>query len=131
MQRANVSLNANSDPTGYSFENYHTQHVVYFDDGGNPQELRWSDSGWHQGSYELSNPFPDNLGMLASPFFYESVGKDHTFFVEPFVIGTAVNEWTEWIVTTKEYVVELPVVDVVLIPLIPETMATKSFVPRI
>jgi hypothetical protein len=95
----------NSDVAGYSFEAYRTQHVVYFAQDGSPRELWWNSSGWHGGAYELENPFPDPLGPLATPFFYESAGKDHTFFVEPFVVETAVHEWTEWIVTTEEYVV--------------------------
>ena len=93
-----------SDVAGYSFEALGTQHVVHFAEDGNLRELRWNTDGWHPGAYELTNPFPDSLSPLASPFFYESTYKDHTFFVEPFVVETAVHEWTEWIVTTKEYV---------------------------
>ena len=92
-----------SDVAGYSFEAYRTQHVVYFAQDGSPRELWWNFAGWHSGMYELKNPFPDPLGPLATPFFYESVGKDHTFFVEPFVVETSVHEWTEWIVTEEEY----------------------------
>lgn len=81
--------------------------------------------------YELNNPFPDDLGQLASPFFYESANKDHTFFVEPYVIETAVHEWREWIVTTKEYQ-EIPTVNFIpfpLIPLIPVIFEPIIFIP--
>jgi hypothetical protein len=92
-----------SDVAGYSFESFRTQHVVYFAQDGSPRELWWTMGGWHAGDYALQNPFPDDLGPLASPFFYEASRKDHTFFVEPYVVETTVHEWTEWIVTTREY----------------------------
>lgn len=109
---------ASSDVGAYSFENLGTHHVVYFNQDGNPQELWWSSDGWHHGTYALQNPFPDSLGPLASPFFYEALERDHTFFVEPFVVETAVHEWTEWIVTTREYF-EPDLVNIPLIPLNP------------
>jgi Neuraminidase-like domain len=93
-----------SDVAGYSFEAFRTQHVVYLAGDGSPRELYWNIAGWYTGAYELQNPFPDALGPLASPFFYEASAKDHTFFVEPYVVETAVHEWTEWIVTTRQYV---------------------------
>ncbi|MDT4292018.1 neuraminidase-like domain-containing protein [Methylomonas sp. MO1] len=96
---------AGSNLAGYSFEAMQTQHVVYFDENGNPQELYWNDGSWHHGVYWLQNPFPPNsLAALAAPFFYESSTRDHTFFVEPYVVETTVHEWTDWIVTTSEYV---------------------------
>jgi hypothetical protein len=93
-----------SDVSGYSGETTNTQHVAYFDADGNPGELAWNIDGWHSGSYMLENPFPDPLGALAAPFFYASRDKSHTFFVEPSVAETVVHEWTDWIVTTREFV---------------------------
>jgi peptidoglycan hydrolase-like protein with peptidoglycan-binding domain len=93
-----------SGVAGYSFESNASQHVVSFADDGSPRELAWRAYEWKTGAYELTNPFPDDLGPLASPFFYESLAKDHAFFVEPYVVETAVHEWTEWIVTTREFV---------------------------
>jgi len=98
-----VSRAGTGEIAGYSFETDHTQHVAYLDENGAPRELCW-DGVWHAGWYELDNPFPDDLGPLSSPFFYESSSADHTFFVEPYVVETAVHEWSEWVVTTKEYV---------------------------
>ena len=112
-----------SDVAGYSFESFKSQHVVYFGQDGGARELWWAGS-WHTGKYELTNPFPDNLAPLASPFFYEAADKDHTFFVEPYVVETAVHEWTEWVVTTKEYV-DTRLEDRVLIPLYPYAIAVK------
>lgn len=93
-----------SDVAGYSFESIKTQHVVYFSEDGSPRELWWDKTGWHKGSYELQNPFQEDVGPLATPFFYESGTRDHTFFVEPYVVETTVHEWTGWIITTEEYV---------------------------
>ena len=115
---------ATSDVTGYSFESLRTQHVVYFAEDGSPRELWWGVGGWQKGSHELTNPFPDDLGPLASPFFYERRNKDHTFFVEPYVVETAVHEWTEWIVTTKEYV-DIQLAKDMLVPLHPEAIAVE------
>jgi peptidoglycan hydrolase-like protein with peptidoglycan-binding domain len=111
-----------SDIAGYSFESNRTQHVAYFADDGTPRELRWNVVGWAAGAYELSNPFPDDLGPLAAPFFYEAASKDHTFFVEPFVIETAVHDWTAWIVTTKTYVVDIPFDRRIFTPLHPDAI---------
>jgi len=111
----------NSDVAGYSFESFRTQHVVYLAQDGSPRELWWSTDGWHTGAYELQNPFTDALGPLASPFFYEASGRDHTFFVEPYVVETAVHEWTEWIVTTREYV-DVPLGKVTLTALNPKAV---------
>jgi hypothetical protein len=110
-----------SDPAGYSFESQRTQHVVYFGQDGRPHELWWNVDGWHHGTYALYNPFPDRLGPLAAPFFYEARGRDHTFFVEPYVVETTVHEWTEWIVTTREYVE--PVYTFPMAPLVPNAIA--------
>jgi hypothetical protein len=111
-----------SDVAGYSFESDRTQHVAYFDDDGSPRELRWSAAGWVAGAYELSNPFPDALGPLAAPFFYEAASKDHTFFVEPFVVETSVHDWSAWIVTTKTYVVDIPLDKRIFTPLHPDAI---------
>jgi hypothetical protein len=111
-----------SDVAGYSFESDQTQHVVYFMSGGSPQELWWNLDGWHHADYKLQNPFPDELGPLASPFFYESLARHHTFFVEPYVVETTVHEWTEWIVTTREYV-EPELGRIPLLPLFPDAVA--------
>jgi peptidoglycan hydrolase-like protein with peptidoglycan-binding domain len=111
-----------SDLAGYSFESMHTQHVVYFDQNGNPQELYWDSGGWHYGVYWLQNPFPpSSLAALAAPFFYESLAKDHSFFVEPYVVETTVHEWTDWIVTTREYVE--PILFIPLTIIIPDAVA--------
>jgi peptidoglycan hydrolase-like protein with peptidoglycan-binding domain len=111
-----------SDLAGYSFESMHTQHVVYFDQNGNPQELYWDSGVWHHGVYWLQNPFPPNsLAALAAPFFYESLDKDHSFFVEPYVVETTVHEWTDWIVTTREYVE--PIFFIPLTIIIPDAVA--------
>lgn len=93
-----------SNVAAYSFESIQTQHVVYFVEDGSPRELWSNKAGWHKGSYELKNPFPDEVGPLASPFFYESEERDHTFFVEPYVVEKTAHEWTGWIVTTEEFV---------------------------
>jgi hypothetical protein len=93
-----------SDLAGYAGETSGTQHVVYFASDGSPRALEWSTAGWRPGSYVLDNPFPDPLGALAAPFFYQSRRKGHTFFVEPSVVETVAHEWTDWIVTTREYV---------------------------
>lgn len=93
-----------SDVFGYSGEISNTQHVVYIASDGNPRELEWNTNGWHPRSYSLNNPFPDPLGPLAAPFFYQSRRKGHTFFVEPSVVETVAHEWTDWIVTTREFV---------------------------
>jgi hypothetical protein len=110
-----------SDVAGYSFESFRTQHVVYLAQDGSPRELWWSTDGWHAGAYELQNPFPDDLGPLAAPFFYEASDRDHTFFAEPYVAETAVHEWTEWIVTTREYV-DVPLGKVALTALNPKPL---------
>jgi hypothetical protein len=83
------------DAVGYPFEDHATQHVTYFADDDTLRELWWEDSLWRSASYDLDNPFPDNLGPLAAPFFYEELGD--TFFVEPTVVETAVHEWSEWL----------------------------------
>lgn len=119
-----------SDLAGYSFESNRTQHVVYFAHDGSPQELWWNVDGWHHGKYALQNPFPDALGPLASPFFYESSGRDHTFFVEPYIVETTVHEWTAWIVTTREYVE--PKLEIIPFrPLIPDAIAVSPSVVSI
>jgi peptidoglycan hydrolase-like protein with peptidoglycan-binding domain len=111
-----------SDTAGYSFESNKQQHVVYFDMDGRPRELYWKDGRWFGGDYALSNPFPDSLGTLAAPFFYEERGsRPHTFFVEPSVVETTVHEWTEWIVTKRERVEYVPPKR--LVPLHPEVIA--------
>jgi hypothetical protein len=111
-----------SDVAGYSFESIETQHVVYFSEDGSPRELWWDKGGWHKGAYELENPFPDDMAPLASPFFYESTHRDHTFFVEPYVVETAVHEWTGWVVTTEEYVAPQLYDKEVLVKLIPDAI---------
>lgn len=111
-----------SNLAGYSFESMQTQHVVYFDQNGNPQELYWHSGGWSHGVYWLQNPFPPNsLAALAAPFFYESLAKDHSFFVEPYVVETTVHEWADWIVTTREYVE--PILFIPLTIIIPDAVA--------
>jgi peptidoglycan hydrolase-like protein with peptidoglycan-binding domain len=117
---------ARSDVAGYSFESDRTQHVVYFAPDGSLRELCWKPGGWHAGTYAIQNPFPDALGPLASPFFYEASARDHTFFVEPSVVETAVHEWTEWIVTTEQYVVP----QIERIPIIPLNPDLISVVPN-
>jgi peptidoglycan hydrolase-like protein with peptidoglycan-binding domain len=121
-----VAPMAKSDVAGYSFEAFRTQHVVYLAEDGSPRELYWNlADDWHAGMYELQNPFPDALGPLASPFFYEASAKDHTFFVEPYVVETAVHEWTEWIVTTRQYV-EPQIDEVTLTALNPTAIAIAA-----
>jgi hypothetical protein len=113
---------AQSDVSGYSGETTDTQHVVYFASGGIPRELEWNRDGWQSGSFVLENPFPDPLGALAAPFFYQSLGRKDTFFVEPSVAETVVHEWTDWIVTTREYV-DPPVFTGPLVALNPHIVA--------
>ncbi|KWC42429.1 hypothetical protein WL51_03575 [Burkholderia ubonensis] len=111
-----------SDTAGYSFESSKQQHVVYLDVSGRPRELYWKDGRWFGGDYALSNPFPDSLGALAAPFFYEEQGsRPHTFFVEPSVVETTVHEWTEWIVTKRERVEYVR--PKTLVPLHPDAIA--------
>ena len=92
------------NPAGDSFESHGTQQVTYFTVNGALRTLWWDKTGWHADNIKLSNPFPDELGPLAAPFFYESATKDHSFFAEPYVLETAVHEWTEWVITTKQRV---------------------------
>jgi hypothetical protein len=107
-----------SDLSSYSSDPSGTQHVVYFTNGQLSGLYKTGGSHyWLPESYQLENPFPDPIGPLAAPFFYEASGADHTFFVEPYLVETSVHEWTEWIITTEDYV---PVpLDVPLVPLNP------------
>lgn len=89
---AHRALHTRSDVAGYSGETSNTQHVLpYFVSDGSPRELEWNVHGWHSRSYLLNNPFPDPLGALAAPFFYQSRRKGRTFFVEPYVAETVVQ----------------------------------------
>lgn len=102
-QLVNQPTLATSDIAGLSIEKAATQHLFYLGEDGCPRVL-WEKGGWKMNDCRLASPFPDPLGPLAAPFFYEAGEQDHTFFVEPFVLETAVHEWTGWIVTTREYV---------------------------
>lgn len=102
-QKVQQATSAFSDIAGLALEKAKTQYLLYLGDDGRPREL-WEANGWRTGDCLLESPFPDALGALAAPFFYESAARDHTFFVEPYVMETAVHEWTDWIVTTREFV---------------------------
>jgi hypothetical protein len=96
---------ADGDPTGYSFEAYGTQHVVYRAEDGGLRELWWDNTGWHLGQFELASPNPDSIGRLIAPFFYEDQSRPHTFFVEPSLVEKAVHEWEQYVVTPEEFAV--------------------------
>jgi hypothetical protein len=118
-----------SDPLCCCFPADGGLHIVYTDANGGPQEV-WQkvwqkEKGVRLGSFPLANPFPDDIGPLAAPFFYEAKEKPHTFFVEPFVVETAVHEWTEWIVTTSELqLLQLP--DLQLMAINPDWVKVKA-----
>jgi hypothetical protein len=126
-----------SDVAGYWSESAGSQYIVYFAPDGSPRELSWNFYGLQTGAFELQNPFPDSLGPLASPFFYQALGRDHTFFVEPSVAETMVHEWTEWIVTTREYfesdLHRIPMVAVTphLTPITPSGVSIIKIPPRV
>lgn len=102
--------------------------LCYADQNGSLHVLRYSDGAWALEGLALLNPFTDaSATALATPFFYEAAPaaqKDHTFFVEPYVVETAVHEWTEWVVMTEEYV-EASIPEIKAIPFIPDKITVK------
>jgi hypothetical protein len=111
---------AKSDLASYAVEDDQTRHISYFADDHTLQELYFDGEIWSSGSYDLDNPFPDDVGPLAAPFFYEALSTGNTFFVEPTVVETAVHEWSEWLLTREDFEwLSTPV-----LPINPEPVAT-------
>jgi GH18 family chitinase len=52
-------------------------------------------------SLPTTDPFLDEAGALSAPFFYEDLGSDTTFFVQPLLTETSVDQWPSWVISVS------------------------------
>jgi hypothetical protein len=48
-----------------------------------------------------TDPYLDQAGALSAPFFYEDIGSDTTFFVQPFLTETSFEQWPWWAISVS------------------------------
>jgi GH18 family chitinase len=52
-------------------------------------------------SLPTTDPYLDQAGALSGPFFYEDLGSDTTFFVQPSLTETTTEQWPSWVISAS------------------------------
>jgi Neuraminidase-like domain len=48
-----------------------------------------------------TDPYLDEAGALSAPFFYEDTSSDTTFFVQPSLTETTIDQWPSWVISVS------------------------------